>query len=259
MARHRNFACTDFEMNIDFWENMDLKYLIIGEETCPNTGNKHWQIAFSAINPCSLSSMIKKLKPRHVEVMQKPLTANIKYCKKDGNLILEKGEASQQGKRNDLEVAIETIKNGGKLTDIDPVLIVKYERGFKAIKHLNTKDRTEQPKVIWLWGLSGTGKTRRAVEHSDSFYIKDGTQWWDGYDQQDVIIIDDFDGRWPFRDLLRILDRYPYQGQTKGAYVKINSPTIYITCEFPPSHFWSDNDLKQVTRRLSEVIEITQM
>lgn len=77
--------------------------------------------------------------------------------------------------------------------------------------------------------------------------------WWDGYEQQEAIIIDDFDGKWPYRDLLRLLDRYPYQGQYKGGYVKINSPYIYITCEYSPSFFWRGNEFAQIHRRLSEI------
>jgi len=77
--------------------------------------------------------------------------------------------------------------------------------------------------------------------------------WWDGYEQQEAIIIDDFDGKWPYRDLLRLLDRYPYQGQFKGGYFKVNSPYIYITCEFAPSYFWQGNEYAQVFRRLKEV------
>jgi len=52
------------------------------------------------------------------------------------------------------------------------------------------------------------------------------------------------------------LDRYRYQGQVKGGYVNINSPFIYITCEHPPSYYWSGNELDQITRRLTSVLEI---
>ena len=89
--------------------------------------------------------------------------------------------------------------------------------------------------------------------------MKDGTPWWDGYTNQDVILIDDFDGKWPFRDLLRLLDRYPYQGQIKGGYVKINSPHIYITCEFPPADIYQPgNELNQIIRRLDIILQCNE-
>jgi len=54
--------------------------------------------------------------------------------------------------------------------------------------------------------------------------------------------------------LLRLLDKYPYQGQIKGGYVKINS-NIIITCEFPPEYFWKGNELAQITRRINKIFE----
>lgn len=116
-----------------------------------------------------------------------------------------------------------------------------------------------------------TTAQRQPVEKHKTYYIKDGTQWWDEYEQQEAIIIDDFDGKWPFRDLLRLLDRYPYQGQFKGGYVPINSPFIYITCEHPPDWFWgpmakapltgdrSANELAQMLRRIDEIVHVEDM
>jgi len=77
----------------------------------------------------------------------------------------------------------------------------------------------------------------------ENIYSKDNTPWWDGYRQQQVIMIDDFEDDIPYRTLLKMIDRYQYQGQIKGGYVHINSPQMVITCEFPPSHFWSGNKL----------------
>ena len=118
------------------------------------------------------------------------------------------------------------------------------------------KPRESPPEVIWRWGLAGTGKTRYCIEKHPSHYIKDGTSWWDNYTQQEAIIIDDFDNNIPYRTLLRIIDRYSCQGQVKGSYVQINSPFIYITCEHPPEKYWSDNELKQILRRITSVQEI---
>lgn len=103
----------------------------------------------------------------------------------------------------------------------------------------------------WYW------KTRGPVEKHASHYIKDNNKWWDGYKQEEAIIIDDYEANeWSYRDLLRLLDRYKYQGQTKGGYVKINSPFIYICSEFSPDQLWTDNKLAQITRRIDKLVNV---
>lgn len=177
------------------------------------------------------------------------------YCKKCGDW-WEVGELPAQGKRSDLVAVAELVRSGVSLVEVAeevPGMFVRYSKGLTLLKMILMKDRTEMPAVTWLWGPSGSGKSRYAVDLGFSFYIKDGTPWWDGYDGQKCIIIDDFDGKWPFRDFLRLLDRYPYQGQFKGGYVKINSPLIYITCEFPPDEIWKGTELKQVLRRIQRI------
>jgi len=160
-----------------------------------------------------------------------------------------------QGRRTDLEGAVALVQGGAGVAAVAadmPVVYVKYHKGLQALRNTQFRDRSEKPAVTWLWGGTGVGKTRTATE-GGSFYIKDATRWWDGYEQQETIVIDDFDGSWPFRDLLRLLDRYPYQGQTKGVYVKINSPKIFITCDRHPSEFWGGHEFEQLKRRLAVI------
>lgn len=187
----------------------------------------------------------------------------IKYCSKEKTRIdgpWERGERPAQGRRTDLEaIAKKALEEGLKKTAEDhPAEFIRYHKGLTMLKEIMFKDRTEAPEVFWLYGKAGTGKSRYGLDNYPTCYIKDGTQWWNGYEQQHCIIIDDFDGKWPYRDLLRLLDRYPYQGQTKGGYIKINSPVIIITCEFPPQHYYGDtgNTLKQIVRRLSYCVEM---
>ncbi len=165
-----------------------------------------------------------------------------------------------QGKRNDINELATLIRNGD-ITQTNvmfeyPELYMRYSRSIEKMFQAIVKPRTIPPEVHWRWGLAGTGKTRYCKEKHPDNYTKDGTMWWDGYNQQEAIIIDDFENTIPFRILLRMLDRYDYQGQIKGGYVQINSPYIYITCEFPPSHFWQGNSLAQVKRRLTSVVEV---
>lgn len=205
----------------------------------------------------------KRKYPRaHIEAA-KSISASMNYCKKEdtrirGPYIL--GEEPQQGRRTDLESLANKIKDGASMYDLaveNPEAVIRYHRGLQVLKQLYNKDRTDKPTVIWKYGKTGVGKTRSVYEkHPSNVYMKDGTQWWDGYYGQEAILIDDFDGKWPFRDLLRLLDYNPYQGQTKGGYVKINSPFIYITCEFHPREIYGgfeENHLDQVLRRINKI------
>lgn len=203
----------------------------------------------------------KRKYPRaHLEPA-KNFNACKEYCSKLDTRVqgpYERGTPPEQGRRSDLEsAATEYLQMGeSAFADVNPSTFIRFHKGLRELAQLKVthRDRSNPPTVIWYYGSAGAGKSRMCVErHPESFYIKDGTSWWNGYTQQEAIIIDDFDGRWPYRDLLRLLDRYPYQGQIKGGYVKINSPYIYITCEHPPEHWWDGNELAQVTRRLTQI------
>lgn len=237
-------------------EELDCKYIVYGYEKGANE-TPHIQ-GYVEFNRGVRLETLKKLMPRaHLEDRKGSANQAIVYCKKDGNFI-ERGIPSSQGARNDLIKVADTLKNHGipKVIEETPHMYIKYHRGLEKLDFYYQKDRNTAPTVEWLWGPTGTGKTRKAVEAFDSFYIKPKGKWWDGYAHQKCIIIDDFDNEWPYRDFLNFLDRYPYQGQTKSGFVKINSPYIFITCEFPPIHYWGGTQLEQVLRRVTVVTEV---
>lgn len=240
--------------DIEYLKSLKSKYICWGHEVCPETGTPHLQGMVLWNSPMRWRNMKEKFRNHHFEVT-KSFNALKKYNFKDGD-VFEQGEKPQQGRRLDMEEQVERVKEGATNRELwiaNPTLMVQYHRSFERCRYDLFEDRTEAPGVYWFWGGTGTGKTRTAFEAHPSRYMKDGTMWWDGYTQQDAIIIDDFDGKWPFRDLLRLLDRYPYSGQVKGGYVKINSKHIYITCEFPPECFWEGTELEQIKRRLTTV------
>lgn len=261
MASARNLCFTlnnyteEEELAVQAW---DCKYLVYGREV-GEEGTPHLQ-GYVEWKGSKRFTTLKKMNPRiHWEKRRGTVDQAVTYCKKDGD-IFEKGEKSEQGKRNDIEEVIEFVEAGASIQDIAehyPKALVYHHNGIQRLIESRRTERQDPPEVIWVWGLAGVGKTRKYYVPEET-YIKDGTQWWDGYEQQPTIIIDDFDGRWPYRDLLRLLDRYPYRGQVKGGYVKINSPRIVITCEFPPAHYYREtNELAQILRRLTLVEHLT--
>lgn len=235
------------------------KYFIVGKEV-GEKGTPHLQGYVHFENPRTFDFMKRYLPRAHIEVANGSDQQNRAYCMKEGDYD-EFGEPGPgQGKRMDLKEVADVIKSG-KL-GIDefmfeyPEVYFKYSRAVEKMYQAMLVPRAKPPEVHWRWGLAGTGKTRFCIEKHPNHYIKDGTPWWDGYKQQEAIIIDDFDNQIPYRTLLRMLDRYVYQGQVKGGYVHINSPYIYITSEYPPERYWTGNEYAQVERRLTSVQEI---
>lgn len=259
MARSRNIIFTLFNYNDKIIENLKQQaftYLIFGKEHTKD-GKEHLQGYIEFPEAIRWSTLINKFKGIHLEKRLGTAFQAAEYCKKEGKYE-EYGEISKQGSRTDLkELAIIATQEGAKAVAIKmPDMYIKYHRGIKALICELYNDRNTMPKVTWLWGKTGCGKTRQAIEAHKSFYIKDDTKWWDKYEQQEAIILDDFSGNWEFRNLLRLLDRYPYLGEIKGGTIPINSPYIYITCEFPPEHYWTDSSLAQILRRVTVVTEV---
>lgn len=264
MRRSRNFQLTLNNPNGDEKNKVKAiicEYCIYCREVAPTTGTEHIHAFVHYKHPRSWKNLKELLPAAHIEICKGTVEQNISYVKKHGEWA-EYGEKPQQGKRSDLEALTDLINDGAdliKIADEMPSMIIKYSKGIEKLMAIRMKHRKEGPKVSWFWGPTGVGKTRTACATGHgSYYIKDHTQWWDGYHQEKTIVIDDFDllpsGKpcWPFRDLLRLLDRYPYAGQYKGGYIPINSREIIITSEFPPQHFWTDSQLAQVKRRIRE-------
>ena len=266
-ARHRSWCFTINNFTSADWFSVKnlfktAKYGVCGEET-GEAGTPHLQGYVNLSNAVTLDAMKKSLTRAHLEVARGSDQDNQKYCSKQSTNVYEVGEVSVgQGARTDIREISRQIQDGTitlrQIMFDHPEMYVRYGRAFREMFNAGYTQRDGPPEVHWRWGAAGTGKTRHIMDrHSPkNVYIKDGTPWWDGYTQQEAICIDDFDNEIPYRTLLRILDRYHEQGQIKGGYVPINSPYIYITCEFPPSHFWQGNTLAQVTRRLTSVVEI---
>jgi len=55
-----------------------------------------------------------------------------------------------------------------------------------------------------------------------------------GYNYQDAIIFDEFYSWIELDDMLRILDRYPYMGETKGSYTHLKASTFIFTSNDDP-------------------------
>lgn len=259
------FTLHDWDLfHLDALDSLEVRYMIYGMEICPKTGKEHLQGYLYYEHPKTWLDLKTIDEKFHIEVAKGSPDDNLEYCSKEENYI-ERGTLPEQGKRLDLAKIKEAVRNGASREEIFELCDYNLQRWKMAEIHMRLlqKKRTQMPKIYWRWGLSGVGKSRWAYDTFKSVYEKDPShKWWDGYENDECILIDDFDGFWHngFKGFLNFLDRYPYRGEEKGIHGggKINSPVIVITSEFPPEHFYNGNDLTQIKRRLHDVLHVTK-
>jgi len=234
-------------------------YIIVGEEV-GKKGTPHLQGYVYYESPRVFSVMKKALPRANIQAAKGTGEQNKTYCSKEGNVFLEEGEPPTQGERTDLEEIYAMLREGANMEailDVEP----NYQCLLVAEKWLKYKEpaRDFKPVVHWLWGDPGTGKSKDAeAAFQGVFYSPPPTsvaKFWDCYDAHENVIIDDIDpGDIPYRQLLRMLDRYAYRVETKGGTRQLLAKTMYICTEEPPEAFVPrGKDAYALMRRLTTV------
>lgn len=184
---------------------------------------------------------------------------NRNYCaglvEKKGNKLnptfWEYGEMTKQGERTDWSVAVTQLRSGVDVAEVieQQPQMLPCVRALERYKALTLKPKHREVHVFVLVGDAGCGKTRWAYEKCPDLYSKPRGDWWDGYTGQSTILLDDYYGWLPYCELLRVLDRYPYQVPVKGGYVHAQWDTVIITSNKPPQQWYKDIGLTPALRR----------
>jgi len=256
------------------------KWFIMGKEVGEN-GTPHLQGACIIGSQWSFSKLktLTGFNRAHIEVMRGTPSDSRTYCSKEDSSAFEVGELPTQGKRNDIHNAVIRIRGGENLRQLASdenggVAVVKFYKGLTTLRSLLRPPRNSPPVVIWLYGPTGSGKTRCAMEcarriNTDSnvpgcdIWLSSGDlRWFDGYDGQQCVVLDDFRAKLvKFCFFLRLLDRYPVRVEFKGGFVEWEPRFIFITCPYSPDECFSTRkehvpeDIAQLSRRISYVFE----
>ncbi len=113
-------------------------------------------------------------------------------------------------------------------------------------------------------GDPDAGKTRACYDQARagdySIYdvmspnMQGGAIWFDGYQREHAILLDDFYGWLPWTFLLKLLDRYPMRVQTKGGVTPFLSKKIFITSNSHPNtwyHYGGHMQYAALERRIT--------
>lgn len=247
-----NFGSEDETM----FQALDVTYMIYGREI-GESGTPHLQgyVYF----PCQRHfNAVKKIHPKaHWEIAKGNHDQNRDYCGKQGDFVetgllpmtqKRKGEANTERWEQAKKSAIE-----GRLDDIPADIFVQYYRTVKEIKkdYMAKPDDLEELDNYWICGPPGCGKSRSARERYPGSYFKLCNKWWDGYQGEENVIIDDWetDHKVLGHHLKIWGDRYSFLAETKGGAIHIRPKRIIVTSNYEIDQVFDDEMMCNAIKR----------
>lgn len=289
VIKGRNWVFTiHAEQGVDFVAEHPLREQLASEkvksycyqlEKCPETGRLHLQGYLNVRSPCTLATIKKILNcaTAHLETAKSPKDA-WKYCSKQESRISGPwmlGEPQGSGKRNDLEKLWNDLKQGKKTYDIidedprmanrgKPLQLMRF-----ALQERESDRQLQGIKTNVLVGPAGSGKTYAAInilsKGTDYFILENPSRkgdklWFDGYEGQKTLILDDFSGSdtCSFAYLKRLLDIYKLRVEVKGGFTWAAWTNIIITSNEDPISWYNwDNEgnssMQALQRRITDI------
>jgi len=253
--------------------------MVCQEEKAPDTGRLHLQlfVAFASRVTMRFVKAFFGTDTAHCEVAKGDDASQVAYCSKDdsysGGLRFQVGDFSsvRQGRRTDLDEAVALFEGGASLRTVaraHPSVAMKYPGGFKLMAECCRDEVPEERNmvVIVLWGDAGCGKSAWCRRYCRStlkrFYSKtpqraEETMWFDGYEGESVLLLDDFEcSQIKYRTFLRLLDVYAERLQVKGSTTVSAWDTVVITSNVNPIYWYpSEFDRQPLMRRLDIIVE----
>lgn len=205
---------------------------------CDETGEEgtyHTHIYIHNDSAVRFSTVKKRFPHAHIEMCKGTAQENRDYIRKEGryrntekettnhkDTFEEWGEmpVERPGARNDLADLYDMIKSGMSTYEIledTPKYMMQVDRIDKVrqtVLEAKYKDSWRDIKVEYIWGMTGTGKTRSVMDtygYSNVYRITDYDHPFDSYKGQDVVVFEEFRSSLLIDDMLKYLDGYPVE------------------------------------------------
>jgi len=267
-AKHWCFTLNSYDSLLDpsLWPH--VTYVIYQEEIGEN-GTPHLQgyVQFAKTRTLATVRSLDGLVGAHFEIAKGSPEQNKNYCSKDDTRIdgpYEYGElAAGQGARSDILSVKNAIDNGASRAELYEhhfSTFLRLEKGFSNYKRFKQAVRDFKTEVFLFVGTPGTGKTRTVMNlarYLGTYYKvmapKGSGVYFDDYDGQDVIVIDEMDGNFCTPTFMNSLcDRYPFVLPVHGAAgSQMTSKYILITSNYHPKFWWKKHNIQSFMRRVT--------
>lgn len=270
--------------------NRDLvEYFVMFKEEAPTTGKEHYH-SLVVLNKIKRAHVCINIDPRGVwEKCRTNALSCYKYISKDGQRYFEFGtrpaniqrfieNSSEETRKRRMEKS----KNDGKFREMvqrakvhdmsitDEMLYARFRQYFDDLLAKSFTAEVYQGdlkfKNLWIQGPPGIGKSRLVWDFARDFglrvYPKNQNKWFDGYNGQEIILIDDAcpDQMKYIVEKLKVWsDRYSFMAEIKGSSRMINCKDFYliVTSNYRLEYCFSDVDGRAIERRF-DVLDLFQ-
>lgn len=122
----------------------------------------------------------------------------------------------------------------GEFDEIPSSVRLRHYTTLKKIRsdHQSTPPDLDGPCGLWIHGPPGVGKSRLARDIGPGAYMKAQNKWWDCYNNEEVVILDDLDSDCLGHYLKIWADRYAFVAEYKGGSFKIRPKKFIVTSNY---------------------------
>lgn len=235
----------------------NARYLIFQLER-GESGTMHLQGYIEFSDSRRFSAVRRLLPGAHIEPRRGSAQQAADYCRKHDSRVdgpWEFGEVSisAQGKRSDLCAVAEAVKSGQglqKICEEHTSTYIRYHRGIREAMLIAQAKRPSGMRnkvVVLIYGASGIGKTSWVLDRYDATsFVKEGNhKWFDGYVEQDTVLIDDFAGGksgFTCSATLNLFDKRDCRVEVKGGFAMLSHNTLFVTSNIHPRDWWEFTD-----------------
>ncbi len=233
-------------------------YWCMGDEIGLEESTPHTHIYIIFRNPVAFTSMQNKFKGAHIDAVKGQPSQVRDYIMKSGKWEQhEKADTKvdgtfeewgtcpkhNQGARTDLNYLYNQIEQGVSTSDIineNPKFMLRMteiERVRQMLLFNKYKNTFRHLDVTYIWGDSGTGKTRGVMDKYGYENVYRVTNYdahpFDNYKGQDVLVLEEFRSSFRLQDMLNYLDGYPFQLPCRYADKVACYTKVYIITNIP--------------------------
>lgn len=253
------------------WAREHVDYLYAAPELA-DSGTPHWQGYLVLKKPSRLSGLKKLHEGAHWEKAKGTAQQNKTYCSKQqipdvptfvelGALPATPGEREKNRWKHIHDLARTNAKE-------EFVSLFPSESFYSMTKFEALADHYRKPPAtldgplehLYFYGEPGTGKSSEARRRYPGLYVKDCSEWWPGYNDEEVVLVEDIDPGVVKKITPATLkiwtDRYPFYANNKGRNARMIRPKLFIfTSNFTLNELcYGENHLEDAMNRRLKIV-----